>query len=87
MRTLNKAETIAMLVALKDGDKPLNPGDVFHHPEHGPMVVSKDYGWTDMLQFGKKITPHRVLVVSAFRDGKKKAEKVRFLLPDKKAVA
>jgi hypothetical protein len=37
----DQAATLALLGALKDGDKPLEPGDVFHHPRWSrkPTVI------------------------------------------------
>lgn len=83
--SLDKQATIAMLAALKDGDKPLGPGDVFHHPQHGAMTVSRVTGWKDMMHFeGHRLVGIRAWTITAFRTGRKKAEKVNFLLPAKK---
>lgn len=92
-RILDKDATIQLLASLEPG-KPvaLNPGDSFHHPTHGPMLVSKVYGWERGHQLNKRgggfhFDPIRAFVVSAFRQGRKKAEKVNFLPPAKKEVA
>jgi hypothetical protein len=84
MTTYDKSETIALLARLKDGDKPLQSGDTFHHPEHGAVVVSKVYGWQDAFRLVNKrganhFEPCRRLSVSFLRPGKKKAEKVSIM--------
>jgi hypothetical protein len=84
---MDEQATIAMLGSLKDGDKPLEAGDSFHHPAWGPVRVSKVYGWEGGFQLKRRngaynFDPTRVLVVSVFRPGYKKAQKVNLLQPE-----
>lgn len=80
---MDKAATAAMLAGLKDGVEPLGPGDVFYHPQHGPMTVSRSLGWKDAMHFTPKneLKGIRVLAVTAKRQGKAKAERINFMLP------
>lgn len=83
----DKTATIGMMASLKDGDKPLQTGDHFHHPTLGRMRVSRVLGWKDSFQLAKgkrggyDFKPCRSLVITAFREGAKKAERLNLLPP------
>lgn len=83
-RVLDEAATIQMLRDLQIGDSPLEPGDVFHHPSYGPMTVSRIRGWESAWHIDNDHQLKDIgdtFVVTAIRQGRKRAEKVIFLPP------
>lgn len=57
-------------------------GDTFIHPQLGKMTVTKIKGFEEGMTFGKELKVHGYWAVMATREGKVKAEKVRFQVPN-----
>lgn len=70
------------MARLNRGLNAFGVGDTFIHPVHGKMAVSKVVGFQEGMTFGKELKVVGLWVVMAVRDGKKRAEKVSFQVPD-----
>lgn len=82
MTDYSAGDGAARLLQLTRGLPAFKVGDTFIHPAHGKMTVAKVKGFSEGMVFGKEIKVHGYWTIMATRDGKSKAEKVSFQVPD-----
>lgn len=82
MTDYDKTTGAEAMARLNRGLAAFQVGDSFIHPDGRKLTVTKVLGFEEGMTFGKTLKVVGLWVVMAVADGKKRAERIRFQVPD-----